>query len=104
MDFSHFIKIKVINYLDNSKSAYINGIVMSKNIADKRMNTLINNPKILLLNNSINTVSSEGASLQTIIDQENDWNAIIKERLTQLKPNIIIVEQDVGYKILDDLR
>jgi 1-phosphatidylinositol-3-phosphate 5-kinase len=63
MDFSHFIKIKVINYLDNSKSAYINGIVLSKNIADKRMNTQIKDPKILLLNNSINIVQAEGTSL-----------------------------------------
>lgn len=37
IDFNHFIKIKIINYVDNSKSAYINGIVMSKNLADKRM-------------------------------------------------------------------
>jgi 1-phosphatidylinositol-3-phosphate 5-kinase len=37
MDFTHFIKIKIINWMDNSKSAYVNGIVMSKNIADKRM-------------------------------------------------------------------
>lgn len=37
IDFNHFIKIKIINYADNSKSAYINGIVMSKNLADKRM-------------------------------------------------------------------
>jgi hypothetical protein len=37
IDFNHFIKIKIINYTDNSKSAYINGIVMSKNLADKRM-------------------------------------------------------------------
>jgi chaperonin GroEL (HSP60 family) len=60
MDFNHFIKIKIINYEDNSKSEYINGIVLSKNIADKRMNTKIANPKILLVKDSISTDSSEG--------------------------------------------
>lgn len=68
MDFNHFIKIKVINYEDNSKSAYINGIVLSKNIADKRMKTNIKDPKILLVKDSISTVQSDGTSLQTLID------------------------------------
>lgn len=104
MDFNHFIKIKIINYEDNSKSEYINGIVLSKNIADKRMKTNIPNPKILLVKDSISTDQSEGTSLQTLIEQENNWINIIKEKLTQVKPNIIIVEKDVGYKILDVLR
>lgn len=104
MDFNHFIKIKIINYEDNSKSEYINGIVLSKNIADKRMKTNITNPKILLVKDSISTDQSEGTSLQTLIEQENNWINIIKEKLTQVKPNIIIVEKDVGYKILDVLR
>jgi hypothetical protein len=63
MDFNYFINIKVINYQDNSKSEYINGIVFSKNIADKRMRTDIMNPKILLINESISTVQSDGTSL-----------------------------------------
>jgi hypothetical protein len=37
MKFNSFIKIKIINWVDNSKSAYINGVVMSKNLANKRM-------------------------------------------------------------------
>ena len=49
MVFNQFIKIKIINWHDNSKSAYINGLVISKNIADKRMKKDIENPLILLL-------------------------------------------------------
>jgi hypothetical protein len=44
IDFNNFIKIKIINYADNSRSSYINGIVMSKNLADKRMLDKIQNP------------------------------------------------------------
>lgn len=43
MNFNTFIKIKIINYADNSKSAYINGIVMCKNLADKRMANFLQN-------------------------------------------------------------
>ena len=49
MDINECIKVKIIDWKDNSKSAYINGIVMSKSIASKRMQTTRVNPRILLL-------------------------------------------------------
>lgn len=58
MIFNSFIKIKIIDWMDNSKSCYINGIVISKNIADKRMKTDIDNPSILLLKESIGTMKA----------------------------------------------
>lgn len=66
MNFNSFIKIKIINWIDNSKSAYINGVVLSKNIADKRMKGKIDDPSILLLKESVGTMRSEGAGLTEI--------------------------------------
>ena len=37
MDINEYVKVKIIDWKDNSKSSYINGIVMSKSIASKRM-------------------------------------------------------------------
>lgn len=59
MVFNQFIKIKIINWHDNSKSAYVNGLVISKNIADKRMKTDVDNPQILLLKDSISIVKND---------------------------------------------
>lgn len=53
MNFNSFIKIKIINWKDNSKTSYLNGIVISKNIADRRMLNLIENPQILILKDSL---------------------------------------------------
>ena len=118
MVFNQFIKIKLINWEDSSKSAYINGLVISKNLADKRMRTDVDNPQILLLKESISTTvrtvvaggeqaGAGGAGLteiQSIVNQEEHWIGIIKSKLTQVRPNIVIVEKDIGYKILDVLR
>ena len=106
MNFNSFIKIKIINWKDNTKSAYINGIVMSKNLADKRMKSEIQNPLILLLKESVGSVKNETGftDIQSVVDQEEYWVDIVKQKLTQVKPNIIIVEKDVGYKVLDALR
>ena len=49
MDINQYIKVKIIDGKDNSKSQIINGIVMSKTIASKRMRTCLFDPKILLL-------------------------------------------------------
>lgn len=53
MNFNNYIKIKIINYKDNSKSVYVNGVVLSKNLADKRMEHKKDNPRILLLKDSL---------------------------------------------------
>ena len=66
MNFNSFIKIKIINWQDNSKSAYVNGVVLNKNIADKRMENLIHDPQILLLKESVGTIRGEGAGLTEI--------------------------------------
>ncbi len=76
IDFNYFIKIKIINYFDNSRSAYINGVVMSKNLADKRMKKdTFPDPKILLLKDNLGLVKSDPslclADLSTVIDQED---------------------------------
>lgn len=49
MDINHFIKVKIIDWKDSSKSNYVNGVVMSKSIASKRMQSSRIKPRILLL-------------------------------------------------------
>ena len=110
LNFNNFIKIKIINWRDNSKSAYINGIVMSKNVADKRMRGEIKEPSILLLKDSLVGSVKKGeekglfTDIECLVEQEDHWVEIIKQKLTLVKPSLIIVEKDVGYKVLDALR
>jgi hypothetical protein len=71
------------------------------------MKTDVDNPQILLLKESISTVKNDSGALseiESIVSQEEHWIGIIKNKLTQVKPSIIIVEKDINYKILDALR
>ena len=52
MNLNDFVKIKLIPWKDNSRSQYINGVVITKNLADRRMLSQISNPNILLLKNT----------------------------------------------------
>ena len=55
MVFSQLTKLMLINWEYSSKSAYFNGLVISKNKFDKRMRTDVDNPQMLLLKESIST-------------------------------------------------
>ena len=53
MDYNKFIKIKIIDYKDTSRSEYIDGVVFNKNLANKLMKTHFDNPRILLIKEKI---------------------------------------------------
>lgn len=53
IDITKYVKIQLVQFKDTSKSAYVNGVIINKSIADKRMKWNIPNPKILLLSNSL---------------------------------------------------
>jgi hypothetical protein len=53
MNINDYVEIELIEHEDDSKCKYINGCVLKNNIADRRMSSNIENPKILLIGNSI---------------------------------------------------
>jgi len=62
IDINQYIKIKIIDWKDQSKSAYVNGIVMSKNLSDKRMQQMLERPSILLLRNILDSGTIDKAN------------------------------------------
>lgn len=53
MDFNKFVEIQLLDHSDASKSQYVNGCVVMKNLADRRMPRRFENPSILLLKGSL---------------------------------------------------
>ena len=96
MDINECIKVKIIDWKDNSKSQYVNGIVMSKSIASKRMQTTRINPRILLLRD---IGQDDGRASQhfmipdlaTKIDVEDHSDKILEQKLTEINPNLVVV-------------
>jgi len=50
MDIRNYIKIKKLPGYDKEKSRIVNGLVFTKNLAHKKMNADMKNPKVSLLN------------------------------------------------------
>ena len=87
MDINECIKVKIIDWKDNSRSSYINGIVMSKSIASKRMTACFVNPRILLLKELGNDGSRNEdfiiPDLATKIDMEEHTDKILEQKHRQ---------------------
>lgn len=68
IDITKYVKIQLIQYKDTSKCKYVNGVVIKKSIAHKKMRKEITNPRILLLSNSLGIQKDEEDFLD--IEQE----------------------------------
>lgn len=49
MDITKLVKIKKIQFQDESKTQYIKGVICRKNLSNRKMKTLYENPKILII-------------------------------------------------------
>ena len=76
MDINEHIKIKIIDWKDNQRSSYINGIVMSKSIINNRMAKVIDDPRILLLKESLG--QDELSDLASTLDVEGHIMKILE--------------------------
>lgn len=105
MDINDYVTIELIDHEDDTKCKYINGCVIKNNIADRRMKSEINNPKILLIGNSIGICQEEScADIETYVSQEKHYIDILMDRLNQVNPNVILIENDISRSVLSKIR
>ncbi|XP_069790552.1 LOW QUALITY PROTEIN: 1-phosphatidylinositol 3-phosphate 5-kinase [Narcine bancroftii] len=105
MDVRQFVHIKKIPGGKKFDSAVVNGFVCSKNIAHKRMNACIKNPKILLLKCSIQYLYREETKftcIDPIVLQEREFLKNYVQRIVDVRPNLVLVEKTVS-RIAQDM-
>jgi len=93
IDITKYVKIQLIQYKDTSKCKYVNGVVIKKSIAHNRMRKAIDNPKILLLSNSLGIQKDEEdfLDIETEIKQEDAFINIVMRKIKSVNPNLVIV-------------
>ncbi|XP_010552722.1 PREDICTED: putative 1-phosphatidylinositol-3-phosphate 5-kinase FAB1C isoform X2 [Tarenaya hassleriana] len=98
MDPGDYVKIKCIASGRPNESILIKGIVCSKNIKHKRMTSQYKNPRLLLLGGALEyqRVTSQLASFNTLLQQENDHLRTIIAKIESLRPNVLLVEKSVS--------
>uniref|UniRef100_A0A3Q3GFN5 1-phosphatidylinositol 3-phosphate 5-kinase n=1 Tax=Labrus bergylta TaxID=56723 RepID=A0A3Q3GFN5_9LABR len=105
MDIRQLVHIKKIPGGRKFDSAVVNGFVCTKNIAHKKMNPYIKNPKILLLKCSIEYLYREETKftcIDPIVLQEREFLKNYVQRIVDVRPNLVLVEKTVS-RIAQDM-
>ncbi|XP_073711341.1 1-phosphatidylinositol 3-phosphate 5-kinase isoform X5 [Misgurnus anguillicaudatus] len=105
MDIRQLVHVKKIPGGKKFDSAVVNGFVCTKNIAHKKMNPYIKNPKILLLKCSIEYLYREETKLSCIdpiVLQEHEFLKNYVQRIADVRPNLVLVEKTVS-RIAQDM-
>jgi hypothetical protein len=98
LDFRRAIKIKKILYsgveLPQAGSSAVDGVVCHKNVAHKRMRTLIQNPRIITLSGALDQDPAQDklSSIDALMDTERQRLRQWVEGLTEVGPDVVLVE------------
>jgi len=105
LNINDYVKIKIIEYKDASLSRFIDGYAMNKNVCSKKMNILINEPKIRLLycgldyNRKAGLVNFDADSVQ----QDPAYLDILMKKINLVNPDVILINKAVSRKIQEKL-
>ncbi|XP_068752478.1 1-phosphatidylinositol 3-phosphate 5-kinase-like isoform X2 [Montipora capricornis] len=105
MHICEYVKFKKIPGGNKRDCEMICGVVFTKNIANKKMSSVLSHPKLLVLSCAIDYQRNENrlASLDPLILQEFEFLKNFVARVVSLRPNILIVEKTVSRLAQDML-
>ncbi|KAJ7654729.1 hypothetical protein B0H17DRAFT_1266831 [Mycena rosella] len=105
MDVRRYVKIKKIPGGIPSDSEYVDGAVITKNVAHKQMSRLQRNPRVMLVTFPLEFYRVEGQYMHfgQIVRQEKEYLGNLAARIAALRPHVVLVEKSVSRLALDAL-
>lgn len=105
MDVRRYVKIKKIPGGAPSDSEYVDGAVITKNVAHKQMSRSQRNPRIMLVTFPLEFYRVEGQYMHfgQIVRQEKEYLGNLASRIAALRPHVVLVEKSVSRLALDAL-
>ena len=105
MDINHYVKVKKIPGGHQSNSNLVYGVVCTKNVTHKKMETSIRNPTILLLKCAFEFQRRENtlSYFDTLQLQEEQYLKNVVAKVKAFRPSIILVQKSMSRLALDML-
>ena len=105
IDVRAYVKIKKVPGGRIADSEYVDGIVITKNVAHKAMPRRLVNPRIMVVAFPIDyhRVDNQFMSLDPILAQEKDYLRLLSRRIIDVRPHIVLVQKAVSRIALDYL-
>ena len=98
MDIRPYVKIKLIPGGSYLECRYVDGIVFSKDVVQKKMRKSACSPRILLLSGGVDfqRTHSKLATFTTLMEQEQKYTEIIVEKIIRLQPDLMCVGSSIS--------
>lgn len=105
MDIRRYVKIKKIPGGAPQDSEYVDGAVITKNVAHKQMSRSQKHPRIMLVTFPLEFHRVEGQYMPfgQIVRQEKEYLYNLVARIAALRPHVVLVERSVSRLALDAL-
>lgn len=105
IDVRAYVKIKKVPGGKISDSEYVDGIVITKNVAHKAMSRRLVNPRIMVVTFPLDyhRVDNQFMSLDPILAQEKDYLRLLTKRIVDARPHIVLAQSSVSRIALDYL-
>jgi 1-phosphatidylinositol-3-phosphate 5-kinase len=105
IDIRNYIKLKKIPGGRPRDTAYVSGVVFSKNVALRSMPRNILNPRIVIITFAIEyaRLQQHFMSLEPVIAQEREYLRNLVSRIAALRPQVLLVQRNVSGLALEFL-
>ncbi|KAK0505754.1 hypothetical protein EDD18DRAFT_1304541 [Armillaria luteobubalina] len=105
MDVRRYVKIKKIPGGTPQDSEYVDGAVITKNVAHKHMLRAQRNPRVMLVTFPLEFSRVEGQYMHfgQIVRQEKEYLGNLATRIAALRPHVVLVEKSVSRLALEAL-
>ncbi|GJN16079.1 hypothetical protein PR202_gb03029 [Eleusine coracana subsp. coracana] len=98
MDPGGYVKVKCLACGHPSESFVVKGVVCKKNVANRRMPSKKEKPRILILGGALEyqRVSNLLSSFDTLLQQETDYLKMAVAKIKAYQPSVVLVEKSVS--------
>lgn len=105
IDIRNYIKLKKIPGGKPRDTAYVSGVVFTKNVALRSMPRSIANPRIIVITFAIEYARHQThfMSLEPVIAQEREYLRNLVSRIAALQPHVLLVQRNVSGLALEFL-
>ncbi|KAF7307270.1 1-phosphatidylinositol-3-phosphate 5-kinase [Mycena indigotica] len=105
MDVRRYVKIKKVPGGMPSDSEYVDGAVITKNVAHKQMSRVQKNPRVMLVTFPLEYYRQEGQYMHfaQVVRQEKEYLGNLATRIAALRPHVVLVEKSVSRLALEAL-
>ncbi|KAI1209219.1 uncharacterized protein F4807DRAFT_427631 [Annulohypoxylon truncatum] len=98
IDIRHYVKLKKIPGGRPSDTCYVPGVIFTKKLALKSMPRRMSNPRVVIVSFPIEYQrhQQQFMSLQPVIEQEREFLKQLVNRITALRPQLLLAEKSVS--------